>query len=529
MGDPQTSVLDCTLRDGGYYTNWDFDQDILDVYLAAMRSASCVSAIEIGYRSKPKRGYSGRFFHVPKSLIAHCRASLRDDQTLAVMLDEKDTRPEDIPALLGDLTGLIGLVRFAIAPARISGARALVEACNALGFPVALNIMYLNTYVEDASVLAPLADSGAAVVALVDSYGGCDPADVARAVAQAKALLPQPVGFHGHDNVSLAFANSVAAVGAGATLIDCTVLGMGRGAGNTKTELMAAYLASRQGRDLDFAAMAAAVDKFTTLHKRYEWGTNLAYMVSGFEGLPQADVMDWLGTRRYSMGSIVSALRQQGSGQVDGRDFADLSQAPSANEVAGKPVLIVGGGATVTDHLDALKLFAIQSGAVIVHSTTRHAALFDDLDLPQVYCLAGQEITRLRGGQEDILSRAGRLVVVQQAPRLAGSVPDDGAVYQVAHWGDESSRGSLGPVADEPPMDLALAAAESLSAGAVFLAGFDGYADASLADQQNARDVQSALDAAASRWPDRSVRALTPTLYSVGQASVYALLAHAEA
>ncbi len=527
MDDARPSLLDCTLRDGGYYTNWDFDQTLLDRYLAAMRTASCISAVEIGYRSKPKPDYVGRFFHSPKTLLTHCRSALRADQSLAIMLDEKDVSPADIPGLIGEVAETISMVRFAIAPARIGGAGALVEACNALGVQVALNIMYLNTYCEDASVLAPLAETNAALVALVDSYGGCTPADVGRAVTLAREILPQPIGFHGHDNVSLAFANSVAALGAGAAVIDTTVLGMGRGAGNTKTELMSAYFASKLGHEVDFGAMAAAIDSFSELHKRFEWGANLAYMVSGFEGLPQAEVMDWLGTRRYSMGSIVSALRHRSGGAVDDRTFPDLSEVATERALAARPVLIVGGGGSVAEHLEGLKRFVAESGAVIVHSTTRHASLFDDVASPQIYCLAGQEIARLRGGHEHIISGPDRFIAIQRPPRLPDSVPDQAQVYEVPHWLEDKGRGSLGPIADEPPMDLALAAAESLDAEAVFLAGFDGYADASLADQQNARDVQSALDQAAARWAGRRVKALTPTLYSVERASVYGLLGQA--
>jgi 4-hydroxy 2-oxovalerate aldolase len=429
--------------------------------------------------------------------------------------------------LIGDLKGVVDMVRFAIAPKRLGAAVELAEACDALGFQVGLNVMYLNTYVDSAKVLEPLVSAKAAVVALVDSYGGCTPSEVGRAVAAARDLLPQPIGFHGHDNISLAFANSVAALEAGASVVDATVQGMGRGAGNTKTELMAAFFSAKRKQPVDFSTLSATVEQFGALQKQYGWGTNLAYMVSGLEGLPQADVMDWLGTRRYSMASIVAALRQQGSGQTDDRVFPTLAGSDLYRTVAGRPVLIVGGGESVALHIDALRQFVISQNAVVIHSTTRRAELFDTLPGVQIYCLAGQEIVRLSGERAKILSREDRYIVTQEAPRLPGAVPPGGNVFQVANWAPVDARNKLGPIADEPPLDLAFSAAEGMVASTVYLAGFDGYQDASLADQHNARDVQTALDQARLRWAGR-VSAVTPTLYAVETTSVYGLLQTAD-
>ena len=55
-------LLDCTLRDGGYYNNWDFDLDLGRIYMKAMENAS-VDIIEIGFRSLPKRSFMGPFVY----------------------------------------------------------------------------------------------------------------------------------------------------------------------------------------------------------------------------------------------------------------------------------------------------------------------------------------------------------------------------------------------------------------------------------------------------------------------------------
>ena len=66
-------ILDCTLRDGGYYTNWDFNSKIVDAYILAMNELP-IDYLEVGYRNKPSKEYMGKFGYTPVSfLIFSCR------------------------------------------------------------------------------------------------------------------------------------------------------------------------------------------------------------------------------------------------------------------------------------------------------------------------------------------------------------------------------------------------------------------------------------------------------------------------
>ena len=80
---------------------------------------------------------------------------------------------------------------------------------------------------------------GASAIVIMDSTGSFFPEDVTK-IVKALQVLNIPVGFHGHDNMHLAVANSLAAIRSGATIIDVTVKGFGAGAGNTPLEIMEA-------------------------------------------------------------------------------------------------------------------------------------------------------------------------------------------------------------------------------------------------------------------------------------------------
>lgn len=59
------TILDCTLRDGGYYTNWDFENALVEEYANAMENLP-IDYVEVGYRSIPLKGYLGQYFYCPE-------------------------------------------------------------------------------------------------------------------------------------------------------------------------------------------------------------------------------------------------------------------------------------------------------------------------------------------------------------------------------------------------------------------------------------------------------------------------------
>jgi len=98
---------------------------------------------------------------------------------------------------------------------------------------------------------------------LVDSAGGMTPEEVFNYIALTREYVVTPLGFHGHNNLSLAVANSLSAVRAGATFVDSSILGMGRSAGNAQTEILT-YLLSKEGllsKDFDQYKLYDFADK----------------------------------------------------------------------------------------------------------------------------------------------------------------------------------------------------------------------------------------------------------------------------
>jgi len=76
-------ILDCTLRDGGYYTRWHFDQDLVDFYATSM-SKLPVDYLEIGYRSPPIDDSFGEYFNLPVKTIERIKNLRWKNRTIRI-------------------------------------------------------------------------------------------------------------------------------------------------------------------------------------------------------------------------------------------------------------------------------------------------------------------------------------------------------------------------------------------------------------------------------------------------------------
>lgn len=160
------------------------------------------------------------------------------------MLNEKSTRPEHLPELLGPIVGLVDMIRIAIDPKNFDRALVLAQAVKRMGFEVGFNTMYMSKWHDYKGFLDKLTqlDGVADLFCMVDSFGGVTPKDIKDIYAIVKSKTTCPIGFHGHNNLQMGLINTLTAIECGIDA-DATILGMGRGAGNLNMELLLTCLA----------------------------------------------------------------------------------------------------------------------------------------------------------------------------------------------------------------------------------------------------------------------------------------------
>ncbi|MCH8567427.1 MAG: aldolase catalytic domain-containing protein [Balneolales bacterium] len=469
-------LLDCTLRDGGYYTNWDFSKEIVQTYLEAFNNLPA-EYLEVGYRSNPMKGYLGEYFYCPVPVLQQMKSV--SNKKLVIILNEKDVRAEHAKPLLEPILGLVDMVRIAIDPQNLLRAIGLAAEVKKLGFEVGFNVMYMSTWADQKDFLdaIPQAAGVADIFYMVDSFGGVYPQDVKDTVALVREKVDIPLGFHGHNNMELGLINTLTAIEEGCVMVDATITGMGRGAGNLKTELLLTVLNAQGKLDFDFNSLSKVVDAFTDLQNHYGWGTNLPYMVSGANSLPQKNVMEWVSKRYYSFNSIIRALDNESRG-VD--DNERLPVIDFSKEKKYSAALIVGGGPSAAEHTDAIDDYLMKHpDVVVIHASSRNATCFTKVPNDQYFCLVGNEGYRLESVFGDA-SKAKGLCILPPFPRKMGTyIPS-----KLKDRAFELKEVNFTDRLKDTHTSLAIETARELGVEKAYIVGYDGYAGKAMGSKE---------------------------------------------
>jgi len=250
------TIVDSTLRDGSHAKRHRLTTAEVAAVAGGLESAG-VPVIEVSHGD----GLGGSSFNYgfsavdERELIAAAVAAAPASRIAVLLLPGIGTK-DDLHAAR-DLGASV--VRVAthcteadISPSHLGVAREL--GYTAIGFLMMAHMNSPEGLAEQARIMA---DAGAEAVYVTDSAGALLPAEVAARVSALRNGLPAhvAVGFHGHQNLSLGIGNSLAAVDAGATWVDGCTCGMGAGAGNAPTELLAATLERHGGIETGIDAL----------------------------------------------------------------------------------------------------------------------------------------------------------------------------------------------------------------------------------------------------------------------------------
>ena len=249
MKNDKIVLLDATLRDGSYSVEYQFNADDTKLIAKVLDEAG-IEMIEIGagigLNAQKSSVYKPaatdtEYIRAAKSVVKHAK--------IGAFFSVGVGREEDIS--MAAENGL-DFLRIGVNVDRYQETFPYVKLSKERGMLTCINLM--KSYAVEADEFAKIAvdcyNAGADAVYIVDSSGGMLPEKVGEFVRKSKELNPNIViGFHGHDNLGMAIANSLAAIDNGATYIDSTVRGLGRSSGNTISEKLMLVL-KRRGMDI---------------------------------------------------------------------------------------------------------------------------------------------------------------------------------------------------------------------------------------------------------------------------------------
>lgn len=528
------TLLDCTLRDGGYYNSWDFSPSLVQRYLDAMSMVG-VDVVEVGFRSLKSSGFLGANAYSTDEYLA--TFTIPESIKIAVMvnavelvgdIDEATTKVDLLFSEVSNST--VQIVRLAAHYEEVFLLEPAIEHLCQLGYSVVLNVMQASSRssTELVALAKVVSNFKIDVLYFADSFGNMEQTDLERVAIALREFWHGPLGFHGHDNMFVALGNTTRAIKLGVSWVDSTVMGMGRGAGNAKTEELILELDRLFEGNYDLAPLMSIVHKdFSPLKERYGWGANPLYYISAVHNIHPSYVQEMLSDGRYTAEEILSAIEFLKS--VDSKRFDQRAVHNALNYAAdskgswtpdgfasGRDILLLASGQSSFDHSDAIGKFVERKKPIVISLNDKCSLADDQVDLWAI-CNPGRikmELSRF--------IESGRKVILPMSnidPAIKGHLRG----VEILDYGLAVSEGEFapGPTDCVLPAPLvaayALAIAERSGCSRILMAGFDGYGPG---DRREAEIIQL-IGLYESRKNYVPLLAITPTSYPIAETSVY--------
>ena len=277
-------LLDCTLRDGGYITAWEFEDQTIKDTIKALIEAN-IDFVEVGYLNRNgKENNSAQFLSINQ--IADYLPKKKRSSMLVAMADVQQCSPEDLTPYDGRT---IEAIRVVFYKHQIEEAFVLGKEVQKLGYKLFMQPMVTIDYsiTEYAELVKKLSSINPYGVAIVDSFGYMMKEDFRRYFEVLDTNLPTEtlIGFHSHNNMNLAFitAQDVLEYETERTLVlDSSLYGMGRGAGNLQTELIANYYNTFCEKKYELSKILFLIGRYILpIYEKRKWGYSPYMLITG--------------------------------------------------------------------------------------------------------------------------------------------------------------------------------------------------------------------------------------------------------
>jgi len=281
-------IIDATMRDGGLVNDFYFEDDLARA-LYQTNLATGVDYMEFGYKASKRLfdpSQNGKWKYCDDENIRAIVGENKTDLKVAVMADvgRCDYQEDFLPKSESP----IDMIRVATYLDTVDGAVEMIEDAAKKGYEVSCNVMAISRseQYDLRGALETIAKTPAGVLYVVDSYGALYPDQAKRLVdtyLEVAVKYGKQVGMHAHNNLQLAFSNTMLAHELGATWLDGTYDAMGRGAGNCAMELLLGYLEKKGYGKYKMAPALPFLDQYMEGLKRkgVVWGYDTQYLLTG--------------------------------------------------------------------------------------------------------------------------------------------------------------------------------------------------------------------------------------------------------
>lgn len=394
----QAQLLDCTLRDGAYLIDKKFGDQTIHGMIRGLMQAK-INYIEIGFFQNDGFGEGKTVYRNS----ADAKRFIPDDKCgaeFSVLADYSRFSVDNLDECTGNSIDIVRECFFkkerydaveACRKIKGKGYKVFAQPVDILGYSDA----ELIELIELLNTVEPYC------VSIVDTFGSMYEEDLQHvySIIDHNLVSTAKIGFHSHNNMQLSNALSQSflrmAHGKRQVIVDGTISGMGRGAGNTPTELIAQYMVAKLGYTYDMDALLDVIDGYMdNIRSRCIWGYTTPYFIAGCYSAHVNNISYLMQKNsirskdiRYILNKIGAVPRKRYDYDLLEQTYMDYlkSDVDDAQQIEAlsatlseKPVLVIAPGKTSSDYCDEITDYIRDSGAVVITVNFLHDSISSD-------------------------------------------------------------------------------------------------------------------------------------------------------
>lgn len=383
----ELKLLDCTLRDGGYVNDWKFGHNNIVSVFERLVEAD-IDIVEIGFLDERRTYDKDRSIMPDTDAVRKIYGNLdRKNSMIVGMIDYGTCGLEHVQDCEDSwLDGIRVIFKKHLR-------REAMQFCQGLkdkGYKVFAQLVSVTSYSDEEMLdLISLANKVKPyAVSMVDTYGLMHQDNLSHYFELLNANLDAQIGlgYHGHNNFQMGYANCIAMLAKKTDrmiLVDGTLYGMGKSAGNAPVELIAMHMNRTYGKKYDISQMLEAIDaNISQFYTGATWGYNMFYYIAASNDCHPSYVKYLMDKRTLSIKSVNEILKElQGEKKLlydqdyieklyveyqnqEINDQDDIRRLKS--QLAGKEILLVGPGISVKQEKDKIQKYIRESEPVVI-------------------------------------------------------------------------------------------------------------------------------------------------------------------
>lgn len=472
-------ILDCTLRDGGYINDWRFGKKEIKQIINHLDKAK-IEIIEVGFLTDIAHTDEQSLFYNSNEVDKVCTDVKNSKIAAMIALGEKEIDPAVLPPKSETKLDIVRIT-FHRTEEEIGKAISFAKCLMEKGYKVCMQPIGTSAYSDDAllDLINRINELSPYALYLVDTLGAFYNDDILRLVYLVDHnLAPQiKLGFHSHNNLQMSFSNAQKILELHSNrdfIIDSSLFGMGRGAGNLCTELISKYTNSISKSSYGLVYIHEAIENYIyPIYIENQWGYNVHYYMAATHKCHPSYASYLMNKQTLTMNEVNLLLQNLPKDERHIFDKtlietlylnfqnkkSDTASCVDASEIfkdKSRPVLLLAPGKTLIEYKSDIKAFIKENNPVIISINNSYEAFNEDY----IFISNNKRLYSL-----DYDSSKGKIIVTSNLPALNDN-------FLQVNYSD------LCDYSFEAPDNAGMMLLRLLASAGIekaYLAGFDGF------------------------------------------------------